>query len=113
MIDRAYLVLEDGSVFAGRGFGAEAEAHGEYIGVARFSIAGAAALREHYHRCREQHAGKPFRGAKVFEKAYLIHLVQEMVEAGVRMAHVGTPGGYMEIDTQQDFDLARQSWGHT
>ena len=31
MTDRAYLVLEDGSVFAGRGFGAEAEAHGEVV----------------------------------------------------------------------------------
>lgn len=31
MTDRAYLVLEDGSVFAGRAFGAEAEAHGEVV----------------------------------------------------------------------------------
>ena len=31
MTDRAYLVLEDGAVFAGRGFGAEAEAHGEVV----------------------------------------------------------------------------------
>ena len=31
MSEQAYLVLEDGSVFAGRGFGAEAEAHGEVV----------------------------------------------------------------------------------
>lgn len=31
MTDRAFLVLEDGSVFAGRAFGAEAEAHGEVV----------------------------------------------------------------------------------
>jgi carbamoyl-phosphate synthase small subunit len=31
MSDRAHLVLEDGSVFAGRAFGAEAEAHGEVV----------------------------------------------------------------------------------
>jgi carbamoyl-phosphate synthase small subunit len=31
MSSRAYLVLEDGSVFAGRAFGAEAEAHGEVV----------------------------------------------------------------------------------
>jgi len=46
----------------------------------------------------------------VFEKAYLIHLYQEMIEAGVRMAHADTPGNYMEVDTQEDFDLVRQHW---
>ena len=34
-----------------------------------------------------------------------------MIESGVTMAHVDTPGGYMEIDTQQDYDLARRTWG--
>ena len=88
----------------------EQHAHGEYIGVAKFSQQGAARLREQYHRCREQFAGKPFREAKLFEKAYLILLLQEMIEAGEKMVHVDTPGGYIEIDTQQDFDYARQFW---
>ena len=78
--------------------------------MAKFSVRGAEQLREHYHRCRRHHAGGPFREAKVFEKAYLIHLYQEMIEAGVTMAHVDTPGSYWEIDTQQDFDLARAGW---
>jgi L-glutamine-phosphate cytidylyltransferase len=85
-------------------------AHGEYIGVAKFSAAGAVRLREHYHRCRERYAGEPFREARVFEKAYLIQLFQDMIEAGERFAHVDTPGGYIEIDTQQDFDYARRHW---
>ena len=87
-----------------------AEAHGEYTGVARMNQAGAALLKEHYHRCRARHAGRPFREAPVFEKAYLIQLFQEMIEAGVKMAHADTPGEYMEIDTQQDFELARRFW---
>jgi L-glutamine-phosphate cytidylyltransferase len=87
------------------------EAHGEYIGVAKFSRAGAETLREHYHQARHRFAGQPFREAPVFEKAYLIHLFQEMIEAGVPMHHVDTPGEYMEVDTQQDFDLARRHWG--
>lgn len=86
------------------------EAHGEYIGVAKFSAAGAARLRRHYHRCRQQAAGGPFREAPSFEKAYFIHLLQEMIEAGEPMAHVDTPGEYIEIDTQQDFEYARQNW---
>lgn len=86
------------------------EAYGEYIGLAKFSAAGAASLRRHYHRCKEQYAGRPFREAKSFVKAYKIHLFQEMIEAGERMAHVDTPGGYIEIDTQEDFEYARTFW---
>ena len=31
-------------------------------------------------------------------------------EAGERLVHVDTPGGYIEVDTQQDFDYARRYW---
>ena len=86
------------------------EAHGEYTGIAKFTPKGAALLRQHFHQAREEFSGKSFREAAVFEKAYLIHLLQDMIEAGVKMAHADTLGNYMEVDTQQDFDLARQNW---
>ena len=85
-------------------------AHGEYTGIAKFTRSGAAILKEHYHRCKSNYSGKPFREAALFETAYLIHLFQEMIEAGVQMAHADTPGNYIEIDTQQDFELAQGSW---
>lgn len=88
----------------------EHEAYGEFVGVAAFSAEGAGRLRRHYHRCRALHAGRPFREAQRFEKAYLIQLLQEMIEVGERFGHVDTPGGYVEIDTQQDFDYARKHW---
>ena len=90
-----------------------AKAYGEFTGIAKFSAAGAAQLREHYHRCRALHAGKPFREAAVFEKSYLILLLQEMIEAGVSMAHADTPGNYIEVDTQEDYELARRQWQGT
>ncbi len=88
----------------------EQDAYGEYIGVAKFSAAGAAKLREYYDRRREQFAGQPWRDARSFEKAYKILLFQDMIEQGERFAYVETPGGYIEVDTQQDFDYARQHW---
>lgn len=88
----------------------EPDAYGEYIGLAKFSAAGAEALKKHYHSRREEFAGKPYREAAVFEKAYLIHLLQDMIESGQSMVHVDTPGGYIEVDTQQDFDYAREFW---
>ena len=86
------------------------DAYGEYTGIAKLNAAGAAKLRKHYHRARETWAEKPFREAASFEKAYLIHLLQEMIESGVKMAHADTPGNYMEVDTQEDFELARRFW---
>ena len=88
----------------------ETQALGAYIGVAKFSAAGAARLRDHYHRCQNEFAGRPWREASVFEKAYLILLFQEMIEHGEAFTHIDTPGGYIEVDTQQDFDYARQHW---
>lgn len=90
---------------------AEEAAHGEYTGVARFSARGAELLRRCYRVSRERYAGKPFREAARFEKAYLIQLFQEMLECGIAIAHVDVAGGYMEIDTQEDFELARRAWG--
>jgi L-glutamine-phosphate cytidylyltransferase len=86
------------------------EAYGEYTGVAKFTAGGAAQLREHFHRASQRFAGKPYREAVVFEKSYLIHLLQDMIESGVPMAHADTPGRYMEVDTQEDFELARKHW---
>jgi choline kinase len=86
------------------------EAYGEYIGVAKFSAAGAAKLRDYYNQRREAFAGLPWRDAKSFEKAYKILLFQDMIEQGERFGHVDTPGGYIEVDTQQDFDYARRHW---
>lgn len=85
-------------------------ATGEFIGLAKFSLRGAEQLREHYHRCRAIYSGKPFREAKVFEKAYLIHLLQEMIEHGVDIGHADTLGRYREIDAQEDLDLAQKYW---
>ncbi|NQU39980.1 MAG: phosphocholine cytidylyltransferase family protein [Lentisphaerae bacterium] len=89
---------------------ADDAAHGEFIGVTRFSKAGASQLVQAYEAAKARFAGKPFRGAAVFEKAYLIHLYQQMIEDGVDMRHCDTPGEYIEIDTQQDFAYARENW---
>jgi L-glutamine-phosphate cytidylyltransferase len=86
------------------------EADGEYIGVAKFTPRGAAMLKEYFHRVKSEHAGKPWREAKIFEKAYLILLFQEMIEKGVTINMVPTHGDYMEIDTEEDYALANRDW---
>jgi phosphoenolpyruvate phosphomutase len=86
------------------------KAYGEYTGVAKFSARGAQQLREHFDRRHAEFAGKPFREAKVFEKAYLIHLFDDMIEQGVEFRHSDSRAEYIEVDTQEDFDYARRNW---
>jgi choline kinase len=86
------------------------EADGEYIGVAKFSPRGAKIFREHFHRVQREYAGKPWREAKVFEKAYLILLIEELIEQGITVNLVPTHGDYMEIDTEEDYALANRDW---
>jgi choline kinase len=88
------------------------KAPGEFIGIAKFSPKGAKELIKHYKKAKKKYDGQPFRGAPVFKKAYLIHLLQEMLEAGVEMYHVDTHGGYFEIDTVQDLGLASEALKH-
>ncbi len=84
--------------------------YGEFIGVAKFTVAGAQSLRGHYHRCKRAYAGGPFRESPRFERSMLIHLLDEMIEQGVPIAHVDTPGDYREIDTHEDRELAETYW---
>lgn len=88
----------------------EENAHGEYIGVAKFSAIGAMKLRDYYQRRQAEFAGRPWREAASFEKAYKILLYQDMIEQGERFAHIDTAGGYIEVDTQQDFEYAQKNW---
>ena len=86
------------------------EATGEFIGVAKFGVEGARAFRDFYGTRKAQFWDKPYREAALFQKAYLIHMFQDMIEHGVAFGHADTPGNYREIDTQQDMDLAQISW---
>ncbi len=63
-------------------------------------------------RCREVDEGVvTLRPAnEVFEKAYLILLLQHMIEAGVAVHMVTTAGDYIEVDTEEDYALADRDW---
>jgi choline kinase len=86
------------------------QAHGEFIGVMKASPAGAARLVRAYDDAERRYGGKEFREGRGFEKAYLIDLLQHMLEQGESMHYVDTDGGYMEIDTLEDAALAEAWW---
>jgi len=108
--DGEKMIVEDGVVTTINRTMPSEQATGEYIGVTRFSSEGAASLVRAYHDARTASTGGPFHAAKTFRKAYLIDLYQQMLEDGQRMTASLTSGSYMEIDTNQDFQIARKEW---
>lgn len=85
-------------------------ASGEFIGVMKMTEAGASSFLDAFDRAESRHKGKLFREGRTFERAYLIDLLQEMLESQVEMHRVDTPGGYMELDTLEDLAAAPRWW---
>jgi len=86
------------------------DASGEFIGVTKFSADGAREFVAAFDQARGEWAGKVWREGRTFERAYLIDLVQQMIERGSSFHRVDTHGGYMEIDTRQDLASAETWW---
>jgi L-glutamine-phosphate cytidylyltransferase len=86
------------------------QATGEFIGVMKASAAGAAELLTAFDAAQAEHAGTVWREGRTFEKAYLLDLLQHMLERGSEMHRVDTHGGYMELDTLEDLAAAEKWW---
>lgn len=78
------------------------EAHGEFIGMAKFSKAGAEIFKKEFQRVKNEYWGKPFQRAKTFEKAYLTDMFQELIDRGIDVYPVMIKKHWWEIDTEQD-----------
>src|SRR3954452_1529187 len=61
--DAEKVIVENGQVTRVDRKISEQDAYGEYIGVAKFSAAGAAKLRDYYNNRRSKFAGQPWRDA--------------------------------------------------
>ncbi len=89
---------------------ASERASGEFIGVMKLSALGAQELLDEFDRMQSEWAGRVWREGRTFEKAYLIDLLQQMLEGGSAMHREDTLGGYMEIDTLEDLKMAADWW---
>lgn len=85
-------------------------ASGEFIGVMKMSAAGSQRFVQAYDNDKLAFPQGEYREGRTFEKAYLIDLLQRMLERGEGMHRVDTHGGYMEIDTTEDASLAEAWW---
>jgi L-glutamine-phosphate cytidylyltransferase len=85
-------------------------ADGEFVGVMKLSRAGAAEFVAAFDQARAASGTGVFHEGRTLQRAYLIDLLQHMLELGSVMHREDTDGGYMEIDTVEDLARAAQWW---
>lgn len=84
------------------------EAHGEFIGLAKFSEEGGKVFKREFQRVKNQYWGKPFQKTKIFKKAYLTDMFQELIDQGINVYPAEIQKNWWEIDTDQDLKKARK-----
>jgi L-glutamine-phosphate cytidylyltransferase len=91
------------------------QAAGEFIGLAHFTAAGAAALRAEWQRALAVGGLEaPYGRAPSLRQAYLTDALNALADGGRRLAPVFIDGQWREIDTRQDLASAERStalWG--
>jgi len=82
------------------------EVHGEFIGMIKLNNRGCEIFKQNFHRVKKLYWNKPFQRAKVFQKAYLSDMIQELVDIGIKVHCVIIERGWKEIDTVEDYKKA-------
>lgn len=82
------------------------EVHGEFIGMIKLNKYGCKIFKENFHRVKKSFWNKPFQRAKIFQKAYLTDMIQELVDIGIKVHCVVIKRGWKEIDTVEDYKKA-------
>jgi len=89
-------------------------AHGEFIGLTKFTKKGAEILKRNYKRILENRwcrwlINQRFQDAISIEKAYLTDMFQELIDRGYHIENVDICGNpsWIEIDTPQDLKRAQ------
>ena len=101
IFDANNKVLEIGKIHTNKH-----DVHGEFIGMMKFSPRGSEIFKKQFQRAKELYWNKPFQRAKLFQKAYLTDMIQDMADMGVPIHCVIIERGWKEIDTVEDYEKA-------
>jgi len=105
-VSQAELVRVEGDRITqiGRNVVPPREAHGEFIGLAKFSRKGAEALKTIHEWALQTYADGPFHTSPSVDTAFFTDLIQELIDQGYPVHHVDIRGSWAEIDTVEDYD---------
>ena len=83
------------------------EIRGQYIGLMKFEQDGIQNLKEFYFLCKEKsrHGKNPLNQKIPFKKSYMTDLLQGLIHAGYKLTSIPINGGWLELDTIDDYDL--------
>ena len=87
------------------------DAVGEFIGLAKFSPAGAAALKEVWADALSRGLEQPFGRAARLRQAYLSDALNALADRGTRLTPLFIDGRWREIDTEEDLSRAHEAVG--
>ncbi len=81
---------------------------GQYIGLVAFRESGVDALRQTYAiALRDEEAGRlPFSGSRPLRNLFVTDLLQAMIDLGYSVNSVPVSGGWLEIDSLYDLQVA-------
>lgn len=111
-VAQAELVRADGDkvLEVGKQVGPE-DAAGEFIGLAAYTARGAELMRQTFAQLRREFSDDDvFRHGRLFRKAYLADLFEEMIHRGIEVNWTPIDGGWREIDTVEDLHAVNQAW---
>ncbi len=80
-----------------------------YIGLIKFNVNGIDIFRNSFLNARKvyEDGGKAWGSPREFQKAYMTDMLQGLVNEGNALYAVGINGGWLEIDSSSDFELAK------
>ena len=100
------VILKKGNVVRIGKFINPNEAHGEFIGMVKFSKKGSRILKRVYKDAKEKHGNMAFQAAPSIEKAYLTDMFQEIIDRGYKVLSFNINGDWIELDTEEDLKRA-------
>jgi len=80
---------------------------GEFLGITKLSNNGCKLLLKRYDEIRNDN-NSPFHDAKSLTKAYLIDMIQELIESKIEVKPIFISGKWCEIDTIDDLKIAEK-----
>jgi L-glutamine-phosphate cytidylyltransferase len=87
------------------------EAIGEFLGLAKFSVSGATALKEVWTKALAGGLERPFGRAARLRQAYLSDALNALADRGTALTPVLVNGRWREIDTEEDLRRAQSVIG--
>ncbi|MFX1363507.1 MAG: NTP transferase domain-containing protein [Promethearchaeota archaeon] len=110
--DEAELVIvEDGKIKHLSKFYNPDIAYGEFIGLGKFTKKAAEILSRNYNRAKYNKTCKfegRFHDATTMQKAYLTDMLEELIFRGYSMHSVDIQGEWVEMDTEEDYEYAKE-----